>query len=188
MTLAEFERSQYIDRSLDKYFEENSKRNHYAIDSIKSNLNDSTKIMPNNNYTCLIGWRDLPNHHMPYSKNCITYKWNVEKTIDAEYLYANCGRNSAKVLSVCTFTFKTINEKNNFVNFMYSVFGFKFISKLFTAVNIDVINNAAITNILPKVDWTRAWTVEEILAAYGYTTEEIAEVMSSLESFSWLEN
>ena len=34
MPLDEFERSQYIDPSLDKYFEENSKRTHYAIDNI----------------------------------------------------------------------------------------------------------------------------------------------------------
>jgi hypothetical protein len=34
----------------------------------------------------------------------------------------------------------------------------------------------------PKVDWTRAWTVEEILADYGYTEEEIAEVMADLDS------
>ena len=36
MTLDEFERSQYIDRSLDKYFEENSKRTHYAIDNAQA--------------------------------------------------------------------------------------------------------------------------------------------------------
>ena len=86
MTLDEFERSQYIDRNLDKYFEENSKRTHYAIenDSFCSNCKKYS-----NEFTVILGWRDVNHKAMPKSKDSTTYKWNVEKSIDADYVFNN---------------------------------------------------------------------------------------------------
>ena len=40
----------------------------------------------------------------------------------------------------------------------------------------------------PKVDWTRSWTVEEILKEYGYTNEEIKEVMEDLKNFKGMKD
>ena len=77
--------------------------------------------------------------------------------------------------------FNTEVEKQNAVNFMYSVDGFRFISKLFRALNTD--STLPLERFFPRVDWTRAWTVEEILADYGYTQKEIAEVMADLPNF-----
>ena len=31
--------------------------------------------------------------------------------------------------------------------------------------------------IIPRVDWTREWTDEEILKYYGYSNEEIEEIL-----------
>ena len=87
------------------------------------------------------------------------------------------------MISQCQFN--TAVEKQNFVKFIYSNNGFKFISKIFTAVNCD---GTVKQNMFPKVDWIRSWTVEEILRDYGYTEEEIAEVMADLDNFKGMDD
>lgn len=183
MTLDAFERSQYIDPSLDKYFEENSKRTHYAIDNIpnagqtlaKAGIWDVSK-------TFIIGYRDMNHKHLPYSKKATTYLWNVLESIDMQYLIDNCNtRDNRFMISQCQFN--TSIEKQNFVKFIYN--NFKFISKVFTALNCDgTVRPIA----FPKVDWTRSWTVEEILADYGYTEDEIKTVMADLDNFKGMDD
>ena len=71
-------------------------------------------------------------------------------------------------------------EKKNLVKFVYYGDEAKFVQKIFTALNCDGnVHSIAI----PKVDWTRSWTVEEILADYGYTEDEIKKVMEDLKNF-----
>ena len=183
MTLDAFERSQYIDPSLDKYFEENSKRTHYAIDAMPGcGLTLANAGYWDVNKTFIIGLRDMNHKHMPYGKNCTTYKWNVEESIDMQYLIDNCNtRDNRFMISQCQFN--NAIEKQNFVKFIYD--NFKFISKLFTAVNCD---GTVKQNVFPKVDWTRSWTVEEILADYGYTEDEIKEVKADLDNFKGMDD
>ena len=45
-----------------------------------------------------------------------------------------------------------------------------------------------ITYWFPKVDWTRSWTVEEILKDYGYTEDEIKTVMTDLDNFKGMDD
>ena len=187
MTLDEFERSQYIDRNLDKYFEENSKRTHYAIenDSFCSNCKKYS-----NEFTVILGWRDVNHKAMPKSKDSTTYKWNVEKSIDAEYVFNNHekvtnGKRTGRV-SFAGITFKTTTEKDNFVKFFYSESGRHFMSKLWSSMNVD--GGLFIEKWFPKVDWTRSWTVEEILKDYGYTEEDIAKVMADLDNFKGMDD
>jgi hypothetical protein len=143
--------------------------------------------------TLLIGWRDGANCHLPYSKEVETYKWNVEESLDKETFIADKNRTRAAnsgTYELCyfTYTFKTSTEKRNIAKFLYSEEGFKFISKVFTAENSDGNKEIFIELALPKVDWTRPWTVEEILREYGYAEEEIAEVMSDLVNYKGMEN
>ena len=187
MTLDEFERSQYIDRNLDKYFEENSKRTHYAIenDSFCSNCKKYS-----NEFTVILGWRDVNHKAMPKSKDSTTYKWNVEKSIDAEYVFNNHekvtnGKRTGRV-SFAGITFKTTTEKDNFVKFFYSESGRHFMSKLWSSMNVD--GGLFIEKWFPKVDWTHSWTVEEILKDYGYTEEDIAKVMADLDNFKGMDD
>jgi hypothetical protein len=42
--------------------------------------------------------------------------------------------------------------------------------------------------VFPKVDWTRSWTVEEILKEYGYTQKEIEEVLNDLVNYKGMED
>lgn len=181
MTLDEFERSQYIDPQLDKYFEENSKRNHYAIDAMPTGGYTRKKAGDwDITTTFIIGMRDMNHKHLPYSKNCVTYRWNVENHGTMADLPAMTNNTQ---LSVSNCNFSTHREKQNFVNFVYG--NFKFISKVFTALNCDgTVHSIA----FPKVDWTRPWTVEEILTDYGYTKTEIADVMADLNNFKGMED
>ena len=186
MTLDEFERSQYIDRQLDKYFEENSKRKHYAIDKIVPAGYGASQIKNIIAWDCkktfIIGLRDINHKHMPYSKNCVTYNWNVNEKLDFNYILNNClNTNGWLLISDCQFN--TEIEKQNFVRFIYQ--NFKFTSKVFTALNCD----GGVKSIaFPKVDWTRSWTVEEILKDYGYTEDEIKEVMEDLKNFRGMDD
>ena len=187
MTLDEFERSQYIDPSLDKYFEENSKRSHYAIenDSFCSNCKKYS-----NEFTVILGWRDVNHKAMPKSKDSTTYKWNVEKSIDADYVFNNHekvtnGKRTGRV-SFAGITFNTTTEKDNFVEFFYSESGRHFMSKLWSSMNVD--GGLFIEKWFPKVDWTHPWTVEEILKDYGYTEDKIKTVMADLDNFRGMDD
>jgi hypothetical protein len=183
MTLDEFERSQYIDRSLDKYFEENSKR---AMTTLFDTSILSAAKSYDVNTTFIIGWRDPVNKHMPYKKDVTTYLWNVKENINFAYVIEHHLNKANNSVPFGGLIFKTAAEKKNYSSFVYSKNGFRFMAKLFTAVQSDMLKTMSTYFI--KVDWTRAWTVEEILADYGYTEAEIAEVMADLENFKCMEN
>ena len=77
-------------------------------------------------------------------------------------------------------------EKINVVSFCYSINGSRFLAKLWTGMNVD--SSVLFSSWMPKVDWTRSWTVEEILKDYGYTEDEIKEVMEDLKNFKGMDD
>ena len=78
------------------------------------------------------------------------------------------------------------NEKHNFVKFIYSELGRQFILYAVYSLNKDSYKTPGL--YVPKVDWTRSWTVEEILKEYDYTEEEIKKVMEDLKNFKGMED
>lgn len=176
----EFQIENYIDPSLTKYFYENRSREHYAIDAgitwlIFAENNDVKK-------TLLLDHRCIPNKHLAYSKTTDEYLWNVLESIDNTSLEASSKSTSTPGrMNKYVVKFNTAVEKQNAVNFMYSVDGFRFISKLFKALNTD--STLPLVRFFPRVDWNRPWTVEEILVDYGYNQKEIDEVMADLPNF-----
>lgn len=184
MTLDEFERSNFVDRSLDKYFEENYKREHYAIDKIPGAGQTIKKLTPwQVTNTFIIAMRDM-NHKCMGGKNSVTYKWNVDESVNFNYIIENYNtRDNRLFIAQCMFNSDI--EKDNFVKFIYYGNEARFVQKLFTAINCD---GTIKKHVFPKVDWTRSWTVEEILADYGYTEDEIKEVMEDLKNFKGMED
>ena len=85
-------------------------------------------------------------------------------------------------------SWNTEAECQNFNNFMQSDLGSLFIDYcLFNisegySVPAEAIMHLVITAVLPKVDWTRSWTVKEILADFGYTNDEIEEMIFRINS------
>jgi group I intron endonuclease len=187
----EFQIENYIDHSLTKYFYENRNRSHQAIDSTEmSGATDKQFKLFNIDTTVIFGNRDINHRHLPYSKATDTYRYNVLKDITNAELFDSRKATRKGIydgwLHVAGINFDLEIEKNNFVNFIYSENGFRFLAKLFTAVNIDGTINCG--KVFPKVDWTRSWTVEEILKEYGYTQKEIEEVINDLVNFKGMED
>lgn len=183
MTLDEFEISNYIDKSLIKYFTENRLRKHYAIDAAVTNESvvSVSGLSPKN--TFMLGERDV--NHKALSASGITYDWNINKNITASEVLASIGRSSGgKKIHFGFIKFNTEIENINFTSFMYTYH--KFINKVFTALNVD--GSIDINKWAPKVNWTRPWTVEEILKDYGYTEDEIKTVMADLDNFKGMED
>ena len=183
----EFQIENFIDDSLTKYFYENHNRSHYAIDAGRRPQFSSLTVEDNTN-TILLGIRDMNHGHLSYSKTCDTYLWNALKQVDFTKLKSNIGKTGSANTQASHYfiTFATTVEKDNFATFMYSDMGFKFLSKVFVAMNVDSMMATKV--FLPKVDWTRSWTVEEILADYGYTQKEIDDVIADLVNFKSMEN
>ena len=59
---------------------------------------------------------------------------------------------------------------------------------LVTSMNKDNFNVREHRFWFPKVDWSRAWTVEEMLKDYDYTEEEIKKVMEDLKNYKGIED
>ena len=189
MTLDEFERSQYIDPSLDKYFEENSKKtgkthNYYTNGGILTEAK-ANKADLFSDTTYLIGLRDINHRHLPYSKKIFNYRWNNSNNLDTAILLSNVSHGKG-MYNIGWITFGTPVEKSNFAKFTYSNNGFRFLCKVFTSMNID--GTVTYDRVFPKVDWTHSWTVEEILADYGYTEDEIKTVMADLDNFKGMDD
>ena len=186
----EFEIENYIDPKLKKYFYGNRLRKYEAIDN--ANLSGATDLqfkLFDIDKTVTFSSRDVNHHHLPYSKTCETYRYNVLKNITNEEIFESRKALRKGVydgwLSITGILFETSKEKDNCVQFMYSKDGFRFLSKVFTAVNVDSTINLG--KIFPKVDWTRPQTVESILKDYGYTPSEIGEVVADLANFKGME-
>lgn len=178
MTLNEFEISSFDKSILDKYFIANMARSTYRTkcDIISGPVNLNI-IIP----TRTSSGDHSGEHHLPYSKTATSYRLN-----HGEFKTYDEAKGSSKKLGGCSIIIPTQIEHDNIVEFIYSENGFKFISLLFTIMHKDTLTE--ITYWFPKVDWTRSWTVEEILRDYGYTEEEIVEVMADLDNFKGMDD
>jgi hypothetical protein len=181
----EFQIENYIDDSLTDYFYGNRKRNHYAIDEGNTWFifadNDDIKK------TILLDHRCIPNKHFAYSKTTYEYRWNcLENLSIADMQAENKSTSTPGKMNKYVVKLASEVEKKNIVDFIYSANGFRFISKVFRALNTD--STLALSKWFPKVDWTRSWTVEEILKDYGYTQKEIDEVIADLDNFKGMED
>ena len=139
---------------------------------------------------CLfIGKRYISDEHLPYTKEAAGYKVNIGRTITHDELIAMSAKSEQANGNVGDFIltqFNTELEQNNITDFLYSRDGSRFFAKVLVAMNAD--SYCHVKKFLPKVDWTHSWTVEEILADYGYTEDEIKEVMEDLKNFKGMDD
>ena len=71
-------------------------------------------------------------------------------------------------------SFNSDIEKNNFTEFYYRNGKNGLMHKLIKGLNKS---SGSIELAIPRVDWSHPWTDEEILKEYGYTEEEIKEIL-----------
>lgn len=167
LTADEFERSQYLDRYLDLYFEENSKRVSNFRVIYKPSLEYFNKVEINK--TIYIAKRDVVNKHLAYSKTCNAYRWNILEDISKQEVLDNNAKSEQALGNAGDFIlieFSSTEEKRNLAEFMYSEAGFNFFTRVFTSMNKDSYVSPNV--YLPKVDWHKKWSVEDILKNYGY--------------------
>lgn len=186
-TQSEFEIENYIDESLKKYFYENVRREHYAIDTTYFRPFFDEFETTSIEKSFYIGHRDISHGHLPYSLNSLCTRYNMNKVTKEQVINDSAKSVQAKGMTgdfylIC---FDTENEKTNFSNFIYSKDGFRFISKVFTALNID--SSIPLGKVFPKVDWEKPQTVESILLDYNYTPAEIAEILDDLKNYKYMD-
>lgn len=78
--------------------------------------------------------------------------------------------------------FATEEEKRNLGEFLFGD-GFKLVLWLLNSMRVDVAHKAEHKFWLPRVDWKRKWTAEEILRDYGYSEDEIRDLKESWKKF-----
>ena len=109
------------------------------------------------------------------TENCHDYRWNVAKTDNndnIEIAYDKC----MKIWHVrgSYILFNSKKEKDNFTKWWYEKGKKGLCEKLLAAIR-DVTDSAR--PVIPRVDWSHEWTDEEILKDYGYTDEEVEELL-----------
>lgn len=176
----EFQIENYIDPCLTKYFYELRNREHYAIDKAVCPYWHNGPEAISNTTVFILGERDISSGRFPTNPNSVIWKWNVDKTATPADLHIATNHQLSQI--ICQFA--TEQECQNFTSFCYS--NIWFMNKLFKAVNVDKMK--VLHKVFPKVDWTRSWTVEEILADYGYTQKEIDEVKADPDNFKGMED
>ena len=186
LSVAEFEISNYIDRSLDRYFLNNLKKEEtFKVTTLEEG-------MP---LDCCVyfGKMDVCNGHLPYKRNTFSYKLNnnlmswEDVLKDKQCLHYDYVNNGAPYFSGNVVIFDTVEEKNNFIKFVYHTKeGFQFISKIFTAINADHVR--VTSKYIPRVDWKKPWTIASLLKEYDYTDEMIIVIKEDLTNFRYLED
>ena len=140
-----------------------------------------------NRFAVAIGHRDAAHGHLPYSKNTNEYLFNMNQIDQTEYEKRVAetlrGKPTGNLTSDPIF-FETKAEAENYKDFIYSEDGFRFTSMLWSTYSTD--SSQAYEDCFPRVDWTRPQTVESILRDYGYSEDEIKEVMEDLKNYKYM--
>lgn len=169
-----------------KYFSENNKRENvveFDEDTTIQDLDFSDKL--------IFGVKVSANAK-DHSDSCniqgsakgIIYAINNKfKTLADHY-----AKRKSKALWGVILKFNSSIERDNAFKFIYSDESGRFCNMLITSMHKDNMNAREHSYWFPKVDWTREWTVEEILREYDYTNEEIKEVIEDLENFKGMKD
>ena len=102
-----------------------------------------------------------------------SYDWNYLKSITNKDLNIRNYYEGYR-LTFSVIHFNTAQEKNNFTEFYYRNGKNGLMHKLIKGMHKS---SGTIDTAIPRVDWSHPWTDEEILKEYGYTEEEIKEIL-----------
>lgn len=170
------------DERLMKCYEAFAEREHYAIDRFAYNANVKTGDNFPVQTSFLLTSRTVQDgvHHASYKKalageandkTAMDVKWNVLGNVSMRDVHITKSNKGKDMYTVCWIEFNTAEEKENFANWWYNG---KLSEMLIRGLNMT---SGTPRPALPKVDWTRPWTDEEILADCGYTEKEIEEIL-----------
>ena len=186
-SVQDFEINNIFNSKFRKYFNENIKR----VSVIEQHLCNkgaaqvSTKFKSNNSFITGIFVTADGVHNLTDTHSIGEKYWNidlVDKNVDEVF---KSTRGKEKGITITVFKGKTLEEqtikKINFSKWFYSaeLSGKNckdgLATKLLWAMNTSTSRPYSV--MIPNVDWTRSWTDEEILKDYGYTDDEIKEIL-----------
>lgn len=102
------------------------------------------------------------------------YKWNIEKSTTYKDIRIFWNTSMKKWhTSIGFIYFNNETEFNNFSSYWYRG---NLSNKLVKGLNKT---GGSWKNAIPRIDWNRPWTDEEILKEYGYDDKEIEEILSA---------
>lgn len=108
------------------------------------------------------------------TKDCQDYKWNIEKS--TTYLDFTISYNKSLKKYYPNLGFIYFNNEIEFNNFCDYWYRGDLSNKLIKGLNKT---GGSWSIAIPRIDWNRAWTDEEILKDYNFTEEEIKEIISA---------
>ena len=139
------------------------------------------------------GVTDILNKDKSFREDLPQYIWNFLKP--DKKIYEVFGTDPNQTLTQSVTIFKSELEKDNFVKWWYSAqLSGKYRLQGLSSILLRSLNrhtSVAFDYAIPNVDWTKSWTDEEILKDYGYTDEEISEILKindDLLPLNWNEN
>lgn len=109
------------------------------------------------------------------------YVWNFlkpDKSLTQVFSPTNGGTQVSEIIT----TFRTEVEKDNFVKWWYSAeLNGKNVRAGLSSILLWGMNKPTgcpFDFVIPRVDWSRPWTDEEILKDYGFSDIEIKKILS----------
>lgn len=194
-----FEHEYIYDQRFEKYWKEQEKRNpsylrHIYIcgEGSYSSINSKTdwccgiftpSILRKNGPVQLEGNKISLEEFMkdPYSNS--KYRYYVWNFLKPDMRVQDCfepthgGRDISQTIT----RFKSELEKDNFLKWWHSAeLNGKYCKVGLSTILLRAMNKTTscpFEFILPRVDWTKEWTDEEILKDYGYSNEEIKQIL-----------
>lgn len=160
----------FIDKPMLKLMKANARRYHYAISNTSA-----FRLEYDVNCTFVYHHFDLVSAEhcgMP-PLDSVLAKAKNEYNLNNNIILGD-GVNAIKGVDTAI-VFNTSEEKNNFIKFYKE--NLNFINRMIAIPFFTVRDKAA---CWPKVDWTREWTLEELLKDFDYTDDEIEEVMVTM--------
>ena len=104
----------------------------------------------------------------------LPFEWNINKSVEPKDISFGTQGDKGFRAQYGFISFNSDIEKNNFTEFYYRNGKNGLMHKLIKGLNKS---SGSIELAIPRVDWSHPWTDEEILKEYGYTEEEIKEIL-----------
>lgn len=168
-----------FDEKFRKFYENNSKRKNninyqfiFKTSKVEKDVWDA--LLTVNPLTDFFIHQRAAKDGVHLGENTIDKKWNLLIDTSTNILgVSKYGDNGYKTQGGFIF-FSTPSEKANFTDFWYRDGKNGLMHKLIQGLNKS---DGTIELAIPRVDWSHSWTDEEILKEYGYTEEEIKEIL-----------
>ena len=161
--------SNIVDQRFKRFYDQNRCREHSSLNIFTDGyfpVEEADKIKPY--WFCLTARTAQDGVHTTTS--CADYRWNIVRDTDWTnyHVYTYNGK---QLLTIGFLQFETEQEHKNFCDFWYRNGLSNMLMKGLRK------SSGKMNDAIPKVDWSRSWTDEEILKDYGYTDEEIKEIL-----------